>query len=213
MHAPPAARWTVVVPVKHAERAKSRLVPPLRVDRVALARAIALDSVAAVQACPSVARVVVVTSDPVVGAAAARHGDDVVPDPGGGLLAAVDAGLRHARAGSPPPALAVLLADVPALTPDALSAALAACEQHENAFVPDAEGTGTVLLTATGNASPRPEFGAHSASRHEAGGAVRLELALPSLRRDVDTWSTLLDALQLGVGPSTAALRPGDTAA
>ena len=52
--------WTVVIPVKSPARGKSRLSVD-GVDRVALARAIALDTVAAAVACDSVAQVVVVT--------------------------------------------------------------------------------------------------------------------------------------------------------
>src|SRR4029453_11451948 len=57
-----AATWTVVIPVKPSARGKSRLNVS-GVDRVALARAIALDTVAAAAACESVAQVVVVTDD------------------------------------------------------------------------------------------------------------------------------------------------------
>lgn len=194
-----------MLPVKHAERAKSRLVPPHGVDRVALARAVALDTVAAVVACVVVSRVVVVTSDPVV-AESLRQRAEIVPDPGGGLLAAVGAGLERARTATPAARLAVLLADLPALSAEGLRTALLACAQHPSAFVPDLEGTGTVLLTARPGTRLAPAFGARSASRHEAGGAVRLDLDLPSLRRDVDTWDALRAAVDLGVGEATSLL-------
>ena len=194
-----------MLPVKHAELAKTRLLPPPCVDRDRLARAIALDSLAAVWSCAAVARLVVVTSDPVV-ATWARAVGDVVADPGAGLTAAIDAGL--ARAGRAGP-VAVLLADVPALRPDELGAAFSACSPFHAAFVPDLEGTGTVLLAATDPAQLAPAFGPGSAARHEAGGAVRLNLDLPSLRRDVDTWEGLQQALSLGVGPATAAATAG----
>ena len=51
--------WIVVLPVKQASRAKSRLG-----GGAALARAIALDTIEAVAACEAVAKVVVVTDDP-----------------------------------------------------------------------------------------------------------------------------------------------------
>lgn len=54
-----ALRWTVVVPVKRA--GKSRLDVPG--DRIALARAIALDTIAAATACELVDQVIVVTDD------------------------------------------------------------------------------------------------------------------------------------------------------
>lgn len=197
-----------MLPVKDADQAKTRLVPPPGTDRPALARAIALDTIDAVRACPVVDRVVVVTCDPVVRTSVTDP--DVVDDPGGGLLAAVHAGLRHVGAQGRP--VAVLLADVPALTADALARALDACGRHQRAFVPDLEGTGTVLLTSRGEQRLRPAFGAGSAGRHEAGGAVRLDLDLPRLRRDVDTWPALTQALALGAGPRTRAATSAITA-
>ncbi len=68
--------WTVLLPVKVLARAKSRLAVLAGDRRRELALALASDTVAAVLACPEVARVVVVTSDPGGGAAArgARRG-------------------------------------------------------------------------------------------------------------------------------------------
>ena len=82
--------WTLVIPVRGGA-GKSRLVVP-DIDRAALARAIGLDTIAAAQACPAVAQVVVVTAD----AEIAREISDgclVVTDPGTGLNDAVRAGL------------------------------------------------------------------------------------------------------------------------
>ena len=75
-------------------------------------------------------------------------------------------------------------------------------------FVTDAAGTGTVLLAAPPGAVLEPCFGAGSAAAHEASGAVPLNGAWPSLRRDVDTLADLAEAFRLGVGPRTAARRP-----
>ena len=109
---------------------------------------------------------------------------------------------------------AVLLADVPALRPDDLSRSLAAAERAlaagaRQAFVPDAEGTGTVLLAAARADRLVPRFGPASASAHAAAGAVRLDLDLPRLRRDVDSWPALQLAAALGLGPRTAAVLSG----
>lgn len=54
--------WVVIVPVKPATVGKSRLADAA-VDRAALARAIALDTIAAAAGATRVARVVVVTDD------------------------------------------------------------------------------------------------------------------------------------------------------
>lgn len=99
------------------------------------------------------------------------------------------------------PGWAVLLGDLPALRAEDLVAALERCAAYPSCVVPDAAGTGTVLLTSTAG-PPVPRFGSGSAARHAAG-ATLLELDLPRLRRDVDTAGDLADAVSLGVGPRT----------
>jgi len=195
--------WRVVVPVKGGPDAKSRLRAPDGVDRLVLARALALDTVAAVAAAVGPQQVVVVTSDDEVAAAVAELGAHTEPDPGGGLNAAIRAGL-----GTLPPdrPAAVLLGDVPAVRPADLHAALTVADGADRWFVPDAEGTGTVLLGAREAAAVEPRFGSASADRHEAAGHVRLEVDLDRLRRDVDDEASLGEALRLGVGPNTASL-------
>jgi 2-phospho-L-lactate guanylyltransferase len=196
-----------VLPVKGGPLAKSRLGA-----RPEVAAAIALDCLEAVLACDAVARVLVVTSDPTMRAAARALGAHVVPEarPGAGLIPAVAAGLRVAGlacAGS----TAVLLADLPALLPADLDQALAAAGAQlfgERAprmvVVPDAEGSGTVLLAGRTPAELDPAFGPDSLTEHVRRGAVRLDIDLPRLRRDVDTPADLDQALALGVGPRTA---------
>ena len=220
--------WRLVVPVKGGAAAKSRLHPPPGISRVDLARAIAHDCLTAVCAGMPRGRVHVVTAAADVAGLAARLGAVVVDDPGAGLNAAVRAGLRaaaaarrdggHARPGSDGaldrtdrpdraarPGVAVLLGDLPALRPEDLTTALASAAVLDRAVVPDAVGTGTVLLTAVGGHLPEPAFGSGSADRHTAAGHVRLELDLPRLRTDVDDDASLGVALTLGVGPATRA--------
>ena len=197
------AGWTLVLPVQSAGRAKSRLAVPAGVDHDRLARAMALDTLAAVRACPLVRHRIIVTSDEVVGPAAVGAGDDVVLDDGSGLGAAVATGVARALQLAPAGAIGVLLADLPALTPADLILALEAAAKHSSAFVPDDVGSGTVLLTAITGSSLRPAFGVGSAARHRALGAVRLDLDLPRLRSDVDTARGLQAAAELGLGPQT----------
>lgn len=192
------APWHLVLPVKDAARAKTRLVVAEGISRAELARAMALDTIAAALDASNVAEVLVVTSDSVVATEARAAGVRVTADPGSDLDAAVRRGLSLLGRG---PA-GVLLADLPALTGDELAAALDACSGHDAAFVPDAEGTGTVLLTARQASHVQPAFGDGSAGRH-AGTAKRLELDLPRLRRDVDRAEALAAAVGLGVGPRT----------
>ena len=205
--------WVVVLPVKHARHGKRRLQGgPLRstaADRSALARALATDALAAVRSCHLVRGLVVVTGDPAVAASARAAGDDVLAGDDRGLDAAVEMGLAHAAQRWPGLGCAVLLADVPALRSEQLERALTAAAAHPRSFVPDLEGRGTVLLAARPGVEARPAFGAGSAERHERLGAVRLDLDLPGLRRDVDTLDDLRGAVALGVGPATRAVLAG----
>lgn len=201
--------WTLVLPVKGGPTAKSRLGPLGEQRRAGLARAIALDTVEVVLACARAVDVVVVSGADEVGAEVRRLGARTVRDPGAGLDAAVTAGIAAAPAHRP---CAVLLPDLPALRPSVLARALDACARALGdgaaaAVVPDADGTGTVLLAGGHPAALRPRFGAGSAARH-AVGARTVEASL-RLRRDVDTAEHLAVALGLGVGPRTALAAAG----
>ncbi|HTJ32636.1 MAG TPA: hypothetical protein VL738_05350, partial [Dactylosporangium sp.] len=69
-----------------------------------------------------------------------------------------------------------LTADLPAMRPEDLESALvAAARTGRRAFVPDLEGTGTVLLAAPAGQSLTPHFGPGSAAAHLRSGAVRLD--------------------------------------
>ncbi|GAA3284929.1 NTP transferase domain-containing protein [Dactylosporangium vinaceum] len=101
-------------------------------------------------------------------------------------------------------AVVALTADLPAMRPEDLEAALvAAARAGRRAFVPDLEGTGTVLLAAPAGEALAPQFGPGSAAAHQRSGAVRLDGDWPSLRRDVDTAADLDAAARLGLGAHT----------
>jgi 2-phospho-L-lactate/phosphoenolpyruvate guanylyltransferase len=205
MTAPDISSWRIVVPVKDSASAKSRLHPPPGIRRADLAHAFALDTVTAVARTVSGPNVHVVTSDRGTASFAAGLGACVVEDPGDGLNSAIRAGLEHVSATAGGGPVGVLLGDLPTVTPAALSRALQACSRHRSAFVPDAEGTGTVLLTARTLADLVPAFGAGSALAH-AQQSTRLDLDLPLLRSDVDDDVALGRAVALGVGQRTAAV-------
>ena len=222
--------WTVLLPVKVLARAKSRLALLAGDRRRELALALAADTVAAVLACPAVARVIVVTSDPVAGPLLAALGAVVVPDgPAGlddlagsgdpgdpadpGLQHQLNAALRHGAAVAarrwPGTGFAALTADLPALRPAELAAALRAVETATTsaAFVPDAAGIGTTLFAVPPGGDFRPLFGGASRARHAASGAAEIDLDdMAGLRRDVDTPEDLQVVLALGAGPRTTAL-------
>ena len=198
---PAATPWQVVVPVKGTDGAKSRLGVAPSSRRLSLARAFALDTLAAVanalQQRPG-SRLVVVSGD--TGEGAWPDAQLVLADPGRGLNPAIEAGLD---ACDPDAFRAVLLGDLPALHPDDLERALSAAQEVDLGLVRDGDGRGTVLVTAAPGIRLVPRFGPHSARAHEDTGHVPLAVALPRLSADVDSLEDLDAALVLGVGAHT----------
>ena len=201
----PEQDWAVVVPVKGGPLAKSRLHLP-RDARAALADAFARDTVDALAAGMPGAAVLVVTPDAEVARWVTGAGHAVVADPGSGLDSAVAAGVGAAL-GLGALRVAVVLGDHPALRAEEVGAALAAAGDLLASVVPDAEDSGTALLTlpATSAGAVRTAFGPGSAAAHERLGHVRLDLDLPGLRVDVDDAASLAAAVRLGLGPHSSA--------
>jgi 2-phospho-L-lactate/phosphoenolpyruvate guanylyltransferase len=200
--------WSLVVPVKVLAQAKSRLTGLAGPPRAELALAMAADTVAAAAATPTVAAVIVITDDPAVGGELAALGALILPDePAAGLNRALAFGADYAEANWPGRGRAGLAGDLPALRPAELGLALTTAAGHQQAFVPDAEGTGTTLYTAAPGAAFLPRFGAASRARHAAAGAAELDIAgLAGLRCDVDTVDDLRRAAAIGLGPRTSAV-------
>ena len=197
--------WALVIPVKRLAVAKSRLSDFAGAYRADLALAFAADTLAAARACPEVIGIAVVTDDESVAVLARSLGCRPVPDePNAGLNHALSHGAAVANQQWPDSLLGALSSDLPALRPDELAVALREAGRALSAFVTDADGRGTTLLTAATAAAFAPRFGAGSAAAHRRGGAVELAgIDVPSLRRDVDTSADLEIARQLGVGDRT----------
>lgn len=207
MPAQQSSVWTLVVPVKTLVAAKTRLSRAAGPHRAALAVAIACDTVEAALACPAVARVVVVTSDPVAAPALTGVGAHVVGDPEAGLNAALRHGAAEAVRLAPADAVGALQADLPALRPAELALVLAAADEFDQAFLPDAAEIGTTFYGVRPGVPFTPGFGGESRERHLLRGAKELCLeGVVSVRRDVDTPDDLETALSLGVGPRTLAV-------
>jgi 2-phospho-L-lactate guanylyltransferase len=223
--------WVCVVPVKGSAGAKSRLgeLPESFPGRGELAEAFALDTVAALLAAPSVARVLVVTGDPAAAAPLAALGARIVPEPPrpglpdappspaarnappatprDPLNVAIGEGIRVARELFPLSPVAVFTGDLPALTVADVERTLTQAAAHDRAMVADAEGTGTTALLASAGVALTPRFGLGSRAAHQAAGHHPLDLpATASIRRDVDTVTDLAEALRRGVGAHTSAL-------
>ena len=178
---------------------KTRLHSSGRIRR-ALAQAMLCDVVAA---CLLVGRTRVVTPDEEGADAAREAGAEVVPDPGGGQGAAVQAGLEGVEVGG----TLVVNADVPCVVPHDLRSLLAATPAGCLALVEALDGT-TNALSLPAPEAFAPLYGPSSAERfREHGASLGLEVvsvAVPNLADDVDTMEDLT-RLQLRVGPRTQA--------
>lgn len=181
--------------MKSGLESKRRLLRP---DRVELAAAFGEDTLRACLDCPRVVSVLIVSAQPVPVRPGVRH----VEDPGTGLNDAIRAAVCLLPEGTP---VAVLVADLPCLTSDALSDVLRKAqmvlEQASCATVPDSQETGTTMLLGRAP-DVRPSFGPDSLRRHRDGGAVVLTAGLPA-RLDVDDETALAKAIDVGVGAAT----------
>ncbi|MBC9735065.1 2-phospho-L-lactate guanylyltransferase [Nocardioides marmotae] len=200
------SRFVAVVPVKPPAFGKSRLGDLGDDQRRRLAAAFALDTAAACLAARSVARVLVATDDAPFSAQLMALGCAAVPD---GDTNDLNAALRQAASEAhrrwPDLEPVALCADLPALLPADLDAALESLVPGGPSFVADADGVGTTLYTAPYDEFD-PQFGADSCQAHLLTGALELRGALATLRRDVDDLDDLRAAAALGLGPRTAAL-------
>jgi 2-phospho-L-lactate guanylyltransferase len=198
--------WGVVIPVKRLSIAKSRLASYGDRTRQELALAFAAD---VVLAASEVTRVLVVTDDPDAASALGALGAEVVADdPDAGLNPALEHGADLIRGDATGLGVATLSADLPALRPEELAAALAQVGAGRRGFVADEDASGTTLLAAGPGAFLRPAFGPGSRLAHLTSGAIELD-AGAGLRRDVDTPADLDAAALLGVGPHTRAVLDG----
>lgn len=197
-------QWRVVVPIKQAASAKTRLKGATRQlgDHGELVRAIQRDTLTAAlqaMASPLLAGVFVVTAQP---AAEFEPGIEVLDDPGDGLNAAVAAAADELNRRFPADGVAAMVADLPSLRAEDLVTVLAGAPSAGRAFVADIDGTGTTLLAAAG-VPLGPRFGLDSARLHGESGAVPL-LGAPGIRADVDSAADLRRCLSLGVGAATS---------
>ncbi|WP_439033144.1 2-phospho-L-lactate guanylyltransferase [Gordonia terrae] len=216
-----ASTVAAVLAVKSLNRAKSRLAAtlstvPARDDPTthgSLVLGMFLDTIEALRGA-GVARVVVVSPDDEVLAAARRAGmeglrESPVSGPStAGLNAAFADGARWARRTWPESSgLMFVQADLPAATSRSVGEVVRAARAHPSSFLTDRDGTGTVLLHgSTDDATAVPRFGPASAAAHRAAGAVELDPAghrWADLRTDVDTAADLAVAREIGLGRHT----------
>jgi FO synthase len=185
-------RITAVVPVKLFSWTKQRLTPLLSADeRAALARAMLEDVLAALTRAPSLAGVLVVTSDPTAAAVAEAAGARVMPDTvNAGTTPAVAAAARYLESAGHSGML-VIPADVPRITAADVEAILAAHGPAPSAtLVAASSDGGTNALACSPPQALPPAFGEASFRRQRdaalACGLATTVLALERVGQDVD---------------------------
>ena len=202
------SRIVALVPVRHLERAKSRLGDALDAEeRTALARRFldaTLTALATVRDAGLIAGIVIASGDPEALGAAVAAGATPLPVPGRDLVADLDVAREVARAAGATAVLVVPI-DLPAigagLITEILERAASAAARARAAgrglvlLVPDVRGEGTNLLLLSPPAAIAFAFGPGSRSRHVAAagiaGAVCVEAPGP-LSLDVDTPDDLI---------------------
>lgn len=195
----------LIVPVKRLDAAKSRLRHAFP-NPVELVLAFLLDTVIAARDTPGVRRVLVICEDERVPPAVRAVGVEALDKRGlPGLNPALEYGASVLRAGNRHGVIGALQADLPALRPDDLAAALAEAD-GSRAFCADRAGTGTTLLLSAPGRPLEPHFGTGSAAAHTASGARPVAAAVPTLRCDVDTTEDLAAACALGTGSRSSTL-------
>lgn len=197
-----SSQWCVIVPVSPAAVAKSRLLP-LGAAREQLARAFALDVIAAVRDSAAVTHLLVVGDGTLVGEADLDQGALLVMDTSvASLNESVSAAESRARALGYS-SIAVLVADIPCVRPADLDELLTRAKAVPRGYVADHTGQGTTALTTTGPALS-PAFGPDSAARHQGSGASRIEVTMRA-SYDIDDPADIAMALVYGLGAATSA--------
>jgi 2-phospho-L-lactate guanylyltransferase len=181
----------ILIPCKNLDRGKSRLAGCLTPrSRRALCEFFLCRTLDVATQAVASTQVRVVTSDPRVETIARDYGVAVIPDPGGGLNAALEDGRRQLLAEGGGHAGLVLPIDLPRATSAELGKIVSA--PQEVVIVPDEAMTGTNVLrlgpTAFGRF--RFSFGVRSYAAHcaqaRAMGFEAMTLELPDLAFDVD---------------------------
>lgn len=195
--------WSVVVPVRPWWLAPEPLGP----RREELVRAMALDVLDVVAATASIRYGVVVTGEPEAAAFAKRLGMDVLEDRP--LLSAtpgVDATQRAVRwIGGRRPRLpvAVVPADLPALTSESLTEALVRLGAVGEACVPDVHGRGITLRATRVPASFVAASGTDAVGAVSRLGVRGVTAVEPGVRSDVDELAAL-QRIAGALGPRTS---------
>jgi 2-phospho-L-lactate guanylyltransferase len=184
-----------IVPLKAPPGAKSRLGPALApAARLALYRSMAGHVLAALQSCPAIAGITVVTSGAEGVMLAERHGAAPLRlEREAGMNTDLAAALDTCPAGP----VAIVAGDLPLVTPGDFAEIARAAQPGHVVLAPDRHGDGTNVLAFGAGARIAPSFGPGSFQRHQdaalaAGFAVTI-VRTPSLSFDIDTPADLAE--------------------
>lgn len=178
-----------VIPVKHLARAKTRLAGTLSLDtRAGLMRDTLERAVRALQTSEAVARIIIITRDPVVAGWAEVWGVDVLRERQAGLNGALREA-RDALAGAG--ALLIVPGDIGLLAGNDVAAIIALAERPPAVVIaPDRHERGTNALLLAPPDVIDVAFGPDSARRHaalaRAAGVEPAWYRSPSIGLDVD---------------------------
>jgi 2-phospho-L-lactate/phosphoenolpyruvate guanylyltransferase len=183
----PAMR-VLAVPVKSLERAKSRLAPLLSPAERAALSLVMLEDVLDACLVQDGWEAWVVSRDEAVLEIGVRRGARPLPEKGGSLLEAVRQ--MEAEVAGRSTELAVVLADLPLITGEALASALASGRRAEVVAAPAGSDGGTNLLVRRPPSVIPARFGRSSFAKHRwAARRARVafeEIRVPELAFDLD---------------------------
>jgi 2-phospho-L-lactate/phosphoenolpyruvate guanylyltransferase len=197
-----ATEWVAIAALKPPQQAKSRMAMPESV-RAGLAVAMAMDTLATLGSSPRIRQTFLVCPDRLLREQVDGHADlnrvtVLAGEPAGDLNSAVRYGMRVARQRVPEAGLAVVPADLAAMSPFEVDLALLLAPRDRPGVVADLEEVGTVMLTVPVGTSLRPRFGRRSYAAHCRAGAQPLcDERLLGIRRDMDTLDDLMGARDL----------------
>lgn len=188
----------LAVPVKSLERTKTRLAPLLSPPERAALSLVMLEDVLDACLAQSGWEVWLISRAEAALEIGARRGARALPEQGRTLLEAI----RQVEARIPGRSseLAVLLADLPFLTAEALTKALSRGARGRVVAAPAGSDDGTNLLLRRPPAVIRAKFGRSSFARHRSAayraGLTFEEVRLPELTFDLDTPADLARVIE-----------------
>lgn len=194
--------YRLVVPVRPLAEALPRFAAPADVRRV-FALAFARDTIRAAVAAPSVREVCVLSEDDEVRGMAAQIGASVIDEPEHGILAAsLERAQQRLTADGSQRSLALLMGDLPCLTPSEVDYGLAAL-RHGKVGALDLARVSATLISGSLEWRRLGPTAATLSNKYRVSWLPARQLQ-PGLACDVDTVHGLRVAEYIGVGPATA---------